>query len=190
VQSCGYRKGYRPLRASSCFLFLSLDLLRFLSIASEQWRKNQKDENERASKSRMLERSSSGELLHPLFPVQGQLPATTALDVDSNLQCSFSFSPSLSLSPFVTFSSVEYKAIKWTTMRREKFYNQAQTSQSCRNDAQSAYSCFSHFSRRGWRWLTVGGWRWLAVDLLDGGALLCSLHRTRLGYNKSRDINI
>lgn len=50
-------------------------------------------------------------------------------------RCSLSFSFLASVSLFVAFSLVDYKAIKWPTMRREKFYNQAQTSQPYRNDA-------------------------------------------------------
>lgn len=47
----------------------------------------------------------------------------------------------------------ECKAIKWATTHREKFYNQAQTSQFCRNDAHPAYS-YSSPSKSG----DVGGW--------------------------------
>lgn len=92
------------------------------------------------------------------------------------------FSLYFRLAFLVAFSSVDCKAIKWTAMRREKFYNQAQTRQLYRNTMHSSPTVASH--RRGW-------WCWeVEAVLLARWQSSRSLHRTRLGYNKSRDINI
>lgn len=74
---------------------------------------------------------------------------------------------------------------------REKFYNQVQTSQSQRCTAclQLVLSLLQFAD-------SDAGCRWLAMVGGDGAGgscrwrRSCSLHRTRLGYNKSRDINI